>query len=64
MKPQSNMVEKEGSSASIASKSEIDTSNSKEISKGLDVHEVEDEDKKAEDIDVVRQVGFNNKGGE
>jgi hypothetical protein len=58
------MVEKEGSSASIASKSEIDTSNSKEISKGLDVQEVEDEDKKVEDIDVVRQVGLNNKGGE
>jgi hypothetical protein len=51
MKPHGNMVEEEGSSTSVASKSETDTSSSKEISKGLDA---EDENKKVEDIDVVR----------
>ncbi len=61
MKPHGNMVEEEGSSTSVASKSETDTSSSKEISKGLDA---EDENKKVEDIDVVRQVGLNNEGGE
>jgi hypothetical protein len=55
------MVEKEGPLASIASKNETDTSNFKEILKGLDA---KDEDRKVEDIDVVRLVGFNSEGGE
>jgi hypothetical protein len=36
MKPHRSMAKEEGSSASIASKSETNTSNSKEILKGLD----------------------------
>ncbi len=55
------MVEKEGPLAPIASKDETDTSSFKEISKGLDA---KDEDRKVEDIDVVRLVGLNNEGGE